>query len=112
MPAALTEFMNSTRYRTMYDLTQATQARVVVMVLTAGAANAAVCVQYSTNQTAWNYLDGGTDPCATINATGVRVSAWVNLAAAAKADVYLRVVGRNGNGALGPSFGQVSLQLK
>jgi len=112
MPVALTELLGSTRYRTKYDLTNATQARIVVNVLTAGAAGAAICAQYSTDQVTWAYVDGGTEPCATINATGVRTSAFVNLAAAAKADVFLRIVGRSGNGALGPVFGQISIQIK
>jgi hypothetical protein len=112
MPAALTELLGSTRYRTKYDLSNATQARIVVNVLTAGAGGAAICAQYSTDQVTWAYLDGGTEPCATINATGVRTSAFVNLAAAAQADVFLRIVGRSGNGALGPVFGQMSLQIK
>jgi hypothetical protein len=112
MPAALTELLGQMRFRTKYDLTNATQARVAVTVLIAGAATASICAQYSTDQVTWAYLNGGTEPCATINATGVRTSAFVNLAAAAKADVFLRIVGRNGNGALGPSFGQISIQVK
>lgn len=112
MPLVLTEFLNSTRYRTKYDLTNATQVRVVVMVLTAGSANSLVCAQYSTDQTTWNYLDGGTGPCATINATGVRSSAYVNLPAGAKADVFLRIVGKDGNLSADPAFGQISIQLK
>jgi hypothetical protein len=112
MPSVLTEFLNSTRYRTKYDLTNATQARVVVMVLTAGSASSIICAQYSTDQTTWYYLDGGTGPCATINATGVRTSAYVNLPAGAKADVFLRIVGKDGNGSADPAFGQISIQLK
>jgi hypothetical protein len=112
MPAALTEFLNSTRYRTRYDLTNATQARIVVMVMTAGAANSIVCPQYSTDQVTWNYLDGGTGPCAVVNATGVRTSAFVNLPAGAKADVFLRIVGKDGNGSADPAFGQISIQVK
>jgi hypothetical protein len=112
MPAAPTEFMGSTRYRTKYDLTSATQARIVVMVMTAGSASALGCVQYSTDQATWTYLDGGTGPCTAINGTGVRASGLVNLAAAAKADVFLRVVGKDGNGAADPAFGQISVQIR
>jgi hypothetical protein len=112
MPAAVTEFLGSTRYRTKYDLTNAAQARIVVNVLTAGSANAQICAQYSVDGNTWSYLDDGTSPCAAINATGVRTAAFVNLAAAAKADVYLRVIGKSGNGWTSPAFGQVALQLK
>jgi hypothetical protein len=112
MPAALTELGGSARYRTKYDLSNATKARVVVNVMVAGSANAVICVQYSTDQTTWSYLDNGTEPCAAVNATGVRTSAFVDLATAAKADVFLRIVGRSGNGWTGPQFGQISLQIK
>jgi hypothetical protein len=36
----------------------------------------------------------------------------VNLAAGAKADVFLRVVGQDGNGAASPLFGNIELQTK
>ena len=81
-------------------------------MLTAGSANALICAQYPTDQVNWFYLDGGTTPCAAINATGVRTSAFVNLVAAAKADVFLRSVGRSGDGSADPAFGQISIQVK
>ena len=78
----------------------------------AGAGSAALRVQYSSDQSAWNYLDGGTGPSVTISTTGLKVSTWVALVAGAKADVFLRVVGINGDGSADPSFGNVILQVK
>jgi hypothetical protein len=117
MPAALTEMPSpnspaSTRYRTQYDLTSATQARLVLTVTVAGSASANIRVQYSTNQSTWYYLDGSSGPSVAISSTGVKTSAWVNLTAGAKADVFLRIVGINGNGSASPSFGRIDLQLK
>jgi hypothetical protein len=111
-PAATTELVNSMRYRTKFDLTNASQARVVVYVVGAGAATAQLCAQYSTDQVTWSDLDGSGTPCTTINATGVQVSEFVNLAAAARADVFLRIIGKNGNGTKSPSFGQIAIQVK
>jgi len=112
-PAALTEFLGATRNRTKYDLTNATQVRLIVNVMVAGATTPAkIRAQYSTDLSTWYYLDGASGPSVDINTTGLKVSAWVNLAAGAKADVYLRIVGIDGNGAADPAFGNIALQVK
>ena len=111
-PAALTELFGLTTGRTRADLTVSSQVRIEVNVAQAGTASAAIRMQYSTDQASWNYLDGGTGPSVTVNTTGLKVSPWVNLAAGAKADVYLRVVGINGDGVADPSFGDITLQVR
>ena len=110
-PAATTEVFGTTRNRARFTLTDATQARIHVNVQTVGAATAQLCAQYSLDQSAWAYLDGSSGPCAPINALNEQSSSWVNLAASAKADVYLRVVGRNGNGSASPAFGNISIEI-
>lgn len=115
MPAALTELNGSTRSRTKLDLTGYTQARVTASISTVGNSTAELRIQYSTNgdtQSTWAYLDGASGPGANISVNGGRASAWVNLAAAAKADVWVRVVGINGNGSISPAIGAVVLQVK
>ena len=113
MPAALTEFGGLDIHRAAADLTGATQARLVVNVSTAGAATPAkLRVEYSTDLAAWVYLDGISGPSADISTTGLKVSAWAALAAAAVADVYLRLVGIDGDGAASPAFGSVMLQVR
>lgn len=112
MPAALTEFWGRSASRLQYDLTDATQARFMVNLDTAGVTSAKLRVQYSTDQVSWNYLDGGTGPSVTLDSTGLKTTNWVNITALAKADVFLRVVGLDGDGAADPSFGVVELQIR
>jgi hypothetical protein len=111
-PAGLTELSGTTRHRTRFDLTNVTKARLVVNVQTAGAPTAELCVEYSLDQTTWSALDGGSGSCAPINTTGVRVSPFPVIALAARGDVYLRVVGANGNGTLDPAFGHISIEVR
>lgn len=112
-PAAVTEFLGLTLHRVAHDLSRATQARLSVLISTIGATGAALRAQYSLNSGgAWAGLDGGTGPSVTIDALGLRVGSWVSLEAAAKADVWLRLVGVGGDGFIGPIFGTVSLELR
>jgi len=112
-PAALTEFLGATRQRTKMDLSGYSRVRLTVVVASANtAANAGIRAQYSTDQTSWYYLDGSSGPGVLITSTGLKVSDWVDLASAAKQDVYLRLVGINGNGANDPTFGLIIMQVK
>jgi hypothetical protein len=108
-PAALTEIYGAARNRTKVDLTSATEARFLSNVATAGAAGATLKVQYSTDQTAWTDLPGGS---ASIGTTGLKVSAFTAVPAGAKQDVFLRIVGLGGDGSEDPAFGVTSLQYK
>jgi hypothetical protein len=110
-PAAVTEFLGATRNRVKIDLTNASTARLVVNVVTAGATGAKLAVQYSTDGSAWNYLDGGTGPSVAVDATGVVASSAVNIVAGAKADVFLRLIGVSGNATADPAFGLIQLQI-
>lgn len=113
MPAALAEFGGLAIHRAAADLAGATQARLAANVATAGAATPArLRVQYSTDLAAWAYLDGSAGPSVDIDSTGLKVSSWVSLAAAAAADVYLRLVGIDGDGVTSPAFGAVMLQVR
>lgn len=111
-PAGLTEFKGTEETYTRLDLTNANEVRLTAWLSTAGSANAKIRGQYSTDLSTWNYLDGGTGPSININTTGVVNSGWVDLAAAAKADVYLRIVGIDGNNNADPDFGAVTLQFR
>lgn len=116
MPAALGEYPSSLTAgfaRAKTDLSGATQARLVAQLSVAGSTNAELRGQYSTdNGSNWLYLDGSTGPLVNLSATGMRTGAWVNLAAGAKADVLLRIVGINGDGVVDPAFAMVQLQVK
>ena len=111
-PAALTELFGTTTARVKADLTAAAQVRLLCSVATAGAAAAAVRVQYSTDQSSWSYLDGASGPSLGVGTTGLKVGAWTSPAAGAKADVFLRVVGINGDASADPAFGHVLLQVR
>jgi len=114
MPLALTEWNGSTAGRIKADLTNATQARLILrMGGTSGLAGSELRAQYSTNESVWDYLDGVSGPgCATSAANTTVVSAWVSLAFAAKADVFLRIIGINGDGGTAPTFGNFSVQVR
>ena len=112
MPAALTEFNAVTVLRTRKDLTRFTQVRVLVNNQTVGASGAEIRGQYSLNESSWDYLDGSSGPGANVGTTGVRSSAWVSLATAAKADVFLRIIGIDGDGAADPVFGLIALEFR
>jgi Collagen triple helix repeat (20 copies) len=111
-PAALTELFGTTVARVKADLTNAAQVRLLCSVGAAGAAAAAIRVQYSTDQSSWSYLDGGTGPSVSVSSTGLKVSSWVAVTAGAKADVFLRAVGISGDGTADPSFAHITLQVR
>lgn len=113
MPAALTEFPTVPRTRTKVDLSNVTQARMTTVCIGAGVAGSELRVQYSLDQSSWDYLDGVSGPVISLNNTNALVvSAWVNIVAAARADVFLRLVGINGNGSTGPTMNAVGVQFK
>lgn len=114
MPSALTEISESGMMlsRTKIDLTNATQVRLTVAVLARGSNQAKIRLQYSTDQSTWDYLDGSSEPSVAIRSTGLQVSNWVDLEDDAKADVFLRIVGINGNGRRDPVFGLMNAQFR
>jgi hypothetical protein len=113
-PAAETELFGATRNRTASDLTNASQARLIVNVVTAGKGPpqaAELCAQYSLDEITWSDL-GANGPCAKIDVAKVSRSGWKDLAAFAKADVYVRVVGKDGDGVVAPAFGNISIEVR
>jgi Collagen triple helix repeat (20 copies) len=122
-PATLQEVFGVSSYRTRYDLTNANQARILVNVGSVGGDttddDAALAIQYSTDQTTWQSLIGGTfqgenvGPAVNITAANtLQTSAFGTIAAGAKADVFLRLVGTDGDGSDDPRIGRVELQVK
>jgi len=119
--ASPSEFNASILLRSQHDLTNATQARLVIMWPFPGAAlpigfTPAVDAQYSTNGgTTWNYLDGtvgSASGAAVLYGAGSTVGSWVTLTGGAKADVLLRFVAYGGNGSTSLPFGTMELQVK
>jgi len=117
MPAAESFLFASHRVVTKVDLTNFTQCRLVVnKQATAGAASSILFVKYRTafDTTATNYLAiGALAVQVAINVqNSVLASAWVDLVAGAKADVFLTVNGSGGDGVLDPGFGSISVQFR
>ena len=109
MPAALTEFRAVLNTRIKLDLTTATYSRITVRVGVAPVVNAKIKVQYSLEESEWVDLCSMTLP-ATANKTNI--GEWTVMPVGAKADVFLRLVGIDGNGTADPSFGLITLQVK
>lgn len=117
MAAALAFLGGSHRYAVKADLTNFTQVRLVVnKQATAGAAASKIILRYigGFNTTAANWLDiGASEVSVPINVQNtVQVSAWVNLAAGAKADVFVTALMSGGDGVLDPVIGNVVAQFK
>jgi len=110
-PSALTEFLGAMRHRLKFDLSKFNQARLIVNVTAAGYTNAKIRVQYSTALT-WYYLDDSSGPSVQISAAGLKVSTWIDLCDGTKADVFLRLVGIDGDAVASPAFGLIALQVR
>lgn len=112
-PAALTEIFGGTIGRLKALLNDYSEVRLHVNVLGAGAATPAkIRGQYSTDDSTYAYFDGSSEPSVDISSTGRKVSSWIPLPAAAKADVFLRVVGIDGDAAADPSFGIIAFEFR
>jgi hypothetical protein len=117
MPAAATLFAGSHRHVIRADLTNMGSARLIVnKQATAGAAASVIELRYATSfsTSVGAYLQIGSSvvQCAVNTTNTVATSAWVTLTAAAKADVFLALVGTGGDGALDPTFGSIVAQFK
>ena len=117
MASALNFLNTSHRYATKVDLTNFTQARLVVnKQATAGAAASKIILRYITafSTTAASWLDIGVSEisCAINVQNTVLATAWVNLAALAKADVFVTALMSGGDAALDPTIGGVSAQFR
>ena len=113
MAATLTEIFGLTAHRLKFDLAGFHQARLVVNVEAAGHSTPALIRgQYSTDESSWAYLDGTSAPSVDISATGTKVSGWVDLVAAAQDDVFLRIVGLDGDGIVDPQFGLIAIEVR
>lgn len=110
MPAAETEYTaGSTGIRSKIDLTNAVQSRITTRQGVVAVSGAKLKWQYSTDQTTWY------DLCIvnlSTSANQTLVGTWTDVPAGAKADVFIRLVGIDGNGVADPSFGLTSLQVK
>jgi hypothetical protein len=111
MPLADTEFSNLPRDK--LDLSGYTQARLIVRLTVAGASGADLRAQYSLNQSSWANLDGANGPELSVDSAGTLDSGWFVLDANARVnDVFLRIMGKDGNGTADPQFRNILLRFK
>lgn len=93
------------------DLTGKTQARLSAHLVVNGG-SAEFRVKYTLDRGAtWQYLDGATGPAVNM-VSGLNVSAWVNLVAAAKTDVQIKLITINGDGVLDPNVRRIGLEVR
>jgi hypothetical protein len=117
MPAAATFLFGGHRHVGKIDLTSMTQCRLIVNKQgTAGAASSKLILRYRTafSTTVGDYSDIGTSEVSVaVNTTNsVLSTSWIDLAAGAKADVFIAVVGSGGDGTIDPIFGNIWAQFK
>lgn len=109
---------NSSTHIHRVDLTHMAQVRVVGRVTSLGggsANNPRLVLKYRTafSTTVGDYADIGTSEVAMlINATGVNASGWVDLAAGAKADVFVAMTSIGGDGVADPVVGHLQAQYR
>lgn len=114
MSASLTVFYTGgNTFEMPTDLTNATQARIFVRVITVGHTTAELRAQFATTfGGSYGYLDAAAGPAANISATGGALSAWVTLDASVKADGFIRVISINGNGIADPVLAEIAVQVR
>ena len=117
MALALGFLAASHRFASKADLTAFTQCRLIVnKQATAGAAASKIILRYRTafDATPANWLDiGATEVSCAINVQNtVLATAWINLVAGSKADVFLCPLMSGGDGALDPTVGHIEAQFK
>ena len=121
MPVALSFWLSSASVAKgvlRVDLTGYTQVRLRVNKQgTAGAAASKLILRYKVSpftQAVANYSDiGSSEVSVAVNVTNTYLeTAWINLVAGAKADVFVALLGSGGDGALDPAFGYVHAEFK
>lgn len=111
-------FAIANRSITRADLTNYTQARMIARITTdSNSANSPkIYVEYFTSfsTTQSDYLTLGTSAveCSLFTGATFCTSSWIDLAAGAKADVFLTLLGSGGDGAADPVLGMVSVQFR
>ena len=108
-PAALTEFLGLTVHRVKIDLTDVDKIRLDARVNTAGVSGSVLFLQYSTDESAWSTL---TINQISMTATGTKATAWEDIPAGARGDVFVRIAGQSGNGTADPVIGNVILEAR
>lgn len=108
---------NANAWATRVDLTNAHQIRLGarVGVGSASANNPRLILRYYTSlsATASDWLDIGTsEVSASLASTGIARSSWIDIAALAKADVFVTIISDGGNGTADPEFSAAYFEVR
>jgi hypothetical protein len=122
IPAGVTEGTtgaSSSVRRVRFNFAGYTQWRLAGRIATASAAGTKAAVQWSLDEVTWKYLDdvtSGSAPGASaylsLAAIATPVTSFLSIPAAARADVFLRCVTLDGDGATTGSMGHLAVQAK
>lgn len=124
IPAAVTEGINGSSgianlRRARKNLTANKRWRIVVRISTASSAAAKASFQWSLDQSTWFWSDGvasasapGADAYVSMAATGALSSNWIAIPATARADVWIRTVTLDGDGATTGSVAQFIIETE
>lgn len=98
--------------RFQFDLSTYSQYRVTSQIIRAGPSGSKLGVQYSTDQSNWNYLDITSGSLLSVSSTGIRSTNWFNLDVSSRSDVFIRWVACNGDDSSDVSFRYISLGVR
>lgn len=114
MPVAITEFQGATfGTRFKLDLSNCKAFRLTANQSTAGSAGSRLRAEWSADQSAWASLEAaGAQADLDVTGTGLVAGSWQNIAPAAKGDVFVRIVGGNGNASASPAWRSLTLQTR
>jgi len=111
--AAADSELPTTQYRLLLDLLGFTQFRATMRVATAGSTNSDLRFQYSLNDSVFTNLDGSAGPELPIATTGSKDTGWVGINSLARVNnVYIRMMGKEGDGVADPVLRQIMLHFK
>jgi len=112
MPAALTELFGATNARFFRDTTNATGYRLYVNQAVAGFAGADLNLQCSADNVTFIAADTGSAGEVDVGTgTGLKNGNEVDLVPGCIGSLYWRLVGKQGNGVVDPSFRQIKVQF-
>ena len=108
---------NANAWATRVDLTNAHQIRfgARVGVGSASANSPRLILRYYTSlsATASDWIDIGTsEVSASLTSTGIARSSWIDIAALAKADVFVTIISDGGNGTADPEFSAAYFEVR
>ena len=117
MPSAISFYDGSNAFITAAELTNFTQVRLLINKLgTAGAAGSIIILRYNTSYTQnanlWSTIGTTSVQLAVNNTNQFLETAWIDLVAGAKADVFIALMGSGGDGAADPIFGMITAEFR